>query len=111
MFLLGNSTPTIPHQLRQHLHGKFPHGLADAADALGKKGSNAYEVNQWLWQFGRGKFRLGGLSVAATEERHIAVVKVQQRRQWQPGPKEPQGSQDGRGKWRNGMKISLIQYL
>ena len=28
-----------------------------------------------LWQFGRGKPFLGGLSVAGTEERHIAVVK------------------------------------
>jgi hypothetical protein len=29
----------------------------------GQLGSNVYEVNQWLWQFGRGKQRLGGLSV------------------------------------------------
>ena len=42
---------------------------------MGKKESNVYEVNQWLWQFGLGKTRLGGLNVAATEERHIAVVK------------------------------------
>ena len=28
-----------------------------------------------LWQFGRGKPRLGGLSVDATEERHIAGMK------------------------------------
>ena len=82
LFLLGNSTPTIQahndpaHQLRHHRRGKFPHGLADAAaDASGKKESNVYEVNQWLWQFGLGKPRLGGLSVAATEERRIAVVK------------------------------------
>ena len=75
LFLLGNSTPTIPHQLRQHRRCKFPHGLADAADALGKKGSNVYEVKQWLWQFRRGKPRLGGLSVAATEEQRIAAVK------------------------------------
>ena len=32
LFLLGNSTPTIPHQLRQHRGARFPHGLADAAD-------------------------------------------------------------------------------
>ena len=77
LFLLGNCTqaPTIPHQLRQYWCGKFPNGLADAANALGKKGSKVYEVNQWLWLFGRGKPRLGGLSVAATEERRIAVVK------------------------------------
>ena len=28
LFLLGNSTPTIPHQLRQHRCARFPHGLA-----------------------------------------------------------------------------------
>ena len=59
LFLVGNSFLTIPHQLRQLRSGKFPHGLADAANALGKKGSNVYEVNQWLWQFGQGKPRLG----------------------------------------------------
>ena len=31
LLLLGNSTPTIVHQLRQHWHCKFPHELADAA--------------------------------------------------------------------------------
>ena len=77
LFLLGNATPTIPHQLRQHRGARFPHGLADAsaADESGRKGSNVYEINQWLWQFGRGKLRLGGLLVAETEERHIAVAK------------------------------------
>ena len=73
LFLLGNSTPTIPHQLRQHRRSKFPHAEADAADASGKKGSNVYELNQWLWRFGRGKPRLGGLSVAESEDRRIAV--------------------------------------
>ena len=40
-----------------------------------------YEINQcqWLWQFRAffrlGKPRLGGLSLAETEERHIAVAK------------------------------------
>ena len=75
LFLLGNSTPTIPHQLHQHRSARFPHGLADAADESGRKGSNVYENNQWLWQFGRGKPCLGGLLVAETEERCIAVAK------------------------------------
>ena len=75
LFLLGNSTPTIPHQLRQHRRSRFPHGLADAVYASGKKESNIYELNQWLWEFGRGKPRLGGLSVTATEELRIAVAK------------------------------------
>ena len=75
-FLLGNSSPTIPHKLRQHLRCKFPHRLADAAGASGKKGRNDYEVNQWLWQFGRANVAWGGLSAAAaTEELRITVVK------------------------------------
>jgi hypothetical protein len=34
-----------------------------------------YEVNQWLWQFGRGKLRLGGLSVEDTDDRKEAALK------------------------------------
>ena len=48
LFLLGNSTPTIPHQLSQHRSARFPHGLADAADESGRNGSNVYEINQLL---------------------------------------------------------------
>ncbi len=37
------------------------------ADGRRASGSNVYEVNHdWLWMFGRGKPRLGGLSVAET---------------------------------------------
>ena len=42
----------------------------------GGPGSNVYEVNPWLWQFGRGRPRLGGLSVSETEERREAVVRA-----------------------------------
>ncbi len=34
-----------------------------------------YEVNPWLWQFGRGKPRLGGLSVEKTGARKEAAQK------------------------------------
>ena len=37
--------------------------------------SNVYEVNQWLWQFGRGKPRLGGLSCEETDERKEAALQ------------------------------------
>ena len=75
LFLHGNSTPTIPHELRHLQRSKFPHGCADASGESGRKGSNVYEVNQWMWEFGRGKPRLGGLSVTETEERRISVRK------------------------------------
>jgi hypothetical protein len=51
----------------------FPMGCADAAAVDGRRGSNVYEVNPWLWQFGRGKPRLGGLSVEDTELRKQAA--------------------------------------
>ena len=45
-------------------------GCADAAAMDGRRGSNIYEVNPWLWLFGRGKPRgLGGLSIQQTGER------------------------------------------
>lgn len=42
----------------------------------GKQRIIVYELNQWLWQFGRGKPRLGGLSVNETEERRIAAMQA-----------------------------------
>ena len=38
-------------------------------------GSNVYQLTRWLWEFGRGKPRLWGLSVAETEARRIAVMQ------------------------------------
>ncbi len=63
-FLAGNSTPTIPHKYRKHKSSGFPMGSCDTAAKDGRRGSNVYEVNPWLWQFGR-----GGLSVKQTAER------------------------------------------
>ncbi len=77
LFLAGNSTPTIPHQYNQHKRSGFPVGSCDtaAADGLRRRGSNVYEVNPWLWQFGCGKPRLGGLSVEKTGARKAAAQK------------------------------------
>ena len=73
LLLQGNSTPTIPHDLR-HLKGrKFPHGCADASNESCRKGSNVYELNRWPWEFWRGKPRLR--SVAETEARRFAVIQ------------------------------------
>ncbi len=32
-----------------------------------------HEINLWLWQVGRGKLRLGGLSVEETDDRKVAA--------------------------------------
>ncbi len=77
LFLAGNTTSTIPHKYSQH-HDKrssFPVGTCDAAAADGRSGSNVYEVNLYLWQFGRGKPRLGGLSVEKTDDRKEVALK------------------------------------
>ena len=56
---------------------KSPNGCADIAkdSESGRKGSNVYEVNQWLWRFGRGKPRLGGLSVSETDVQQMTVMQ------------------------------------
>ncbi len=73
LFLAGNSTPTIPYILSKRKDSGFPYGWADAAATDGQRGSNVYEVNPWLWQFGFGKPRLGGLTIEETTERKDAV--------------------------------------
>ena len=72
---VGDSTPTIPHQYSQHKRSGFPLGSCDTAAADVRCGSNVYEVNPWLWQFGRGKPRLGDLSVEKTGDRKEAAQK------------------------------------
>ena len=62
LFLAGNATPTIPHLHSKCKDSSFPMGCADAASVDGRRGSNVYDVNPWLWQFGR-------LSVEATEQK------------------------------------------
>ena len=79
LFLAGNSTPTIPHMFSKRKDSGFPYGCADSAAA-----DNVYEVNPWLWQFGRGKPRLGGLTVKETAERNKAARgKEKFKRAWE----------------------------
>ena len=92
LFLAGNSTPTIPHKYNKHKSSGFPAGSCDTAAADGKQGSNVYEVNQWLWQFGRGKPRLGGLTIKETAERQIADSKASDKR----GKETREGSEGDR---------------
>ena len=78
LFLEGKATPTIPDKL-PHLKGcVFQFGTANSAaiDSDGRRGSNVLEVNQWLWQFGRGRPHIGGLSVSETEGRHDSVNRA-----------------------------------
>ncbi len=54
-----NCTLSIPHRCRKKKNSSFPAGCADSAAEDGRHGSNVYEVNMWLWQFGCGKACLG----------------------------------------------------
>mmetsp|Transcript_11450 Transcript_11450/g.24608 ORF Transcript_11450/g.24608 Transcript_11450/m.24608 type:complete len:131 (+) Transcript_11450:1160-1552(+) len=80
LYLAGNSTPTIPHRFSKHKGSGFPMGSADSAAADGRRGSNTYEVNTWLWLFGQGKPRLGGLTVEETALKKSAKREEQAKR-------------------------------
>jgi hypothetical protein len=80
LFMAGNSTPTIPHKFSKHKSSGFSMGSADSAAADGRRGCNVYEVNTWLWNFGRGKPRLGGLTVEETAMRKKSVKEGQAKR-------------------------------
>ncbi len=58
LYLLPLGSPTIPHKYSKNKASCFPAGCADAAEEDGRRCSNVYEVNPWLWQFWRGKPRI-----------------------------------------------------
>jgi hypothetical protein len=73
LFLTVNSTPHNPTQVQQ-AQGlmESPQWAAPTQPAEnGRRVSNVYEANPWLWQFGCGKQRLGGLTVVETAERMV----------------------------------------
>ena len=78
-FLDGNVTPTIPHKYSRNKGACFPARCADAVAEDGRRGSNVYEVNTWLWQFGRGKPRIGCLTIEETAERQDSACKSSER--------------------------------
>ena len=67
-FLDGNLTSTIPHKYAARQGRAFEFGCADGPLQGSQRGSHVYEVNTWLWNFGRPQPRVAGLSVAATQK-------------------------------------------
>ena len=54
--------------MERHLKASaFQFGIADAVAVDGRRGSNVYEVNPWLWQFGRGSEASAGGSVCVLD--------------------------------------------
>jgi hypothetical protein len=67
-FLHGNATSTIPYTYAPRQKQAFEFGCADGASQGSRWGSHAYEINTWLWNFGRPQPRVGGLLVVKTQE-------------------------------------------
>jgi hypothetical protein len=52
-YLDGNATSTIPHKYNSRQKDSFECGCADGAGPTSRRGSHVYEINTWLWNFGR----------------------------------------------------------
>ncbi len=72
----SSSSPVICAKKTEDYHSGFPVGCADTAVENVRRGSNIYEVNTWLWQFGRGNPRLGGLTVEETADQQQTGRKL-----------------------------------
>jgi hypothetical protein len=49
-FIEGNATPTIPASFKKKRASLFPHGEADTAS---NPGSRLFEINEFMWNYGR----------------------------------------------------------
>ena len=67
-FLDGNTTSTILYKYAGRQKQAFEFGCADGQGPASHRDSSVYEINDWLWNFGRPQPRVRGLSVAKTEE-------------------------------------------
>ena len=83
-FLDGNSTSTIPNKYAARQGRDFEFGCADGpGQGIGtRRGSHVYEINAWLWNFGRPQPRVGGLSVAKTEKIRWKVKSAASKSAW-----------------------------
>jgi hypothetical protein len=70
-FLDANTSSTIEHKYAGRQEQAFAFGCADGSGQGSRRGgSHVYEINTWLWNFGRPQPQIGGLSVAKTERIH-----------------------------------------
>ena len=82
-FLNGNTTSTIPYKHAARQKQAFKFGCADGQGQASRRGSHVYEINTWLWNFGRPQPRVGGLSVAKTERIRRQSRSETSRRAWE----------------------------
>ena len=82
--VLVKSTSTIPNKYAARQGRDFEFGCADGpGQGIGThslRGSHVYEINAWLWNFGRPQPRVDGLSVAKTEKIRSKVKSAASRR-------------------------------
>ncbi len=64
----GNATSTILHKYSSRQKDAFECCCADGAGPTSRRGSHVYEINTWVWNFGRPQPRVGDLSLAKTEK-------------------------------------------
>ena len=81
-FMDGNATSTIPHKYSNRQKDAFECGCADGAGPTSRRGSHVYEINTWLWNFGRPQPRVGDLSVAKTEKLRRKSLSEASKRGW-----------------------------
>ena len=81
-FLDGNTTSTIPYKYAARQKQAFKFGCANGQGPASCLGSHVYEINTWLWNFGRPQPRVGGLSVAKTERIRRQSRSETSRRAW-----------------------------
>ena len=62
----------FPH----HKSSGFPRGSFDTAAADGRSGSNVYEVNPWLWQFGVGTLDVGSRAWVVCQWRRLLTGRM-----------------------------------
>ena len=82
-YLDGNTTSTIPYKYAGRQQQAFEFGCADGQGPASRRGSHVYEVNDWLWNFGRPQPRVGGLSVSKTERIRRRCRSEASRRSWE----------------------------
>jgi hypothetical protein len=82
-FLDGNTASTILYKNSGRQKQAFEFGCADGQGHASRRGSHVYDINDWLWNFGRPQPRVGGLSVAKTERIRRKSRSETSRRAWE----------------------------
>ena len=93
-FIGGSISPTIPFSMRQKKQSCFLHGRADSRHDRGD-GSLLYEVNTWMWKFGRGMKRT--VSVAEAQAMRTMASTEAMRKRWDTRKRNRETMQRGHG--------------